>query len=62
MKFMTMHKALYPRDDKDWLYVKKKDKRGLTHIEDIIDASIQGPKKYTKNSKEKLIAATTTAK
>ena len=39
---MTMHKALYPRDDVDGLYVsRKKGGRGLASIEDSIDTSIQ---------------------
>ena len=39
---MTMHKALHPRDDVDRLYVSSKEgKRGLTSIEDSVDASIQ---------------------
>ena len=33
---MTMHKALYPRDDIDRLYVSRKD---TTSIEDSINAS-----------------------
>ena len=39
-KLMTMHKALPPRDDVDRLYVSRKEgERGLTSIEDSIDAS-----------------------
>ena len=39
-KLMTMHKALHPRDDTDWLYVSRKERRrGLTNIEDSVDAS-----------------------
>ena len=41
-KLMTMHKALHPRDDVDRLYVSRKEGgRGLTSIEDSVDASIQ---------------------
>ena len=41
-KLMTMHKALHPRDDVDRLYVSRKERgRGLTSIEDTVDASIQ---------------------
>ena len=41
-KLMTMHKALPPRDDIDRLYVPRKEGgRGLTSIEDSVDASIQ---------------------
>ena len=37
-----MHKALYPRDDLDRLYVLRKEGgRGLANIEDSVDASIQ---------------------
>ena len=39
---MTMHKALYPRDDVDKLYVSRKEgRRGLTSIEDSVAALIQ---------------------
>ena len=41
-KLMTMHKALYPRDANDRLYVLRKEgRRGLTSIEDSVDASIR---------------------
>ena len=41
-KLMTMHKALHPRDDRDRLYVSRKEGgRGLASIEDSVDASIQ---------------------
>ena len=40
-KIITMHKALHPRDDTDKLYVSRKEEgRGLTSIEDSVDASI----------------------
>ena len=40
-KLMSMHKALHPRDDVDRLYVSRKEGgRGLTSIEDSVDASI----------------------
>ena len=39
---MTMHKALYPRDDVERLYLSRKEAgKGLTSTEDSIDASIQ---------------------
>ena len=39
---MTMNKALYPREDVDRLNVSRKEGgRGLTSIEDSVDASIQ---------------------
>ena len=41
-KLMTMHRALYPRDYFDRLYVSRKEGgRGLASIEDSVDASIQ---------------------
>ena len=41
-KLMAMHKALYPRDDVDRLYVSGKEGgRGLTGIEDNVDVTIQ---------------------
>ena len=44
---MTIHKALHPRDDVDRLYVSRKEGgRGLTSIEDSVDASIQRFKDY----------------
>ena len=37
-----MHKALYPRDDVDKLYVPRKEGgRGLFSTEDSVDTSIQ---------------------
>ena len=40
---MTMYKALYPRDAINRHYVSRKEGgRGLTSIEDFMDASIQG--------------------
>ena len=45
-KLITMHKALHPRDDIDRLYVSRKEReRGLTNIEDSVDASIQDYRK-----------------
>ncbi len=53
---MAIYKALHPRDDIDRLYVLRKEGiRGLSSIEDCIDASIQGVKIYTKKRKERLI-------
>ena len=46
-KLITMHKALYPRDDIDRLYVSRKEgDRGLASIEDTVDASIQRLEDY----------------
>ena len=42
-----MHKALHPRDDVDRLYVSRKGRgRGLTSIEDSVDASIRRLEDY----------------
>ena len=38
---MTIHRTLYPWEDIDRLYVSRKGGRGLTSIEDSIDASIR---------------------
>ena len=51
-----MHKALYPRNDIDRLYVSRKGGRGLASIEDSVDASIQELEDYIR--KESLITAT----
>ena len=46
-KLMTIHKALYPRDDVDRLYVSRKEGgRGLASIEDNVDASIRQLEDY----------------
>ena len=56
---MVMHKALYPRDDLDGLYVsREKEGRSLAKIEDSVDASIHGVRDYIKKSKGRLINAT----
>ena len=47
-----MQKALHPRDDGDRLYVSKKEAgRGLTRIEDSVDASIQRLEDYIKKTR-----------
>ena len=52
-KLMTLHKALYPRDDRDRLYVSRKERgRELTSIEVYVDALTQGFK-YIKRAKKK---------
>ena len=39
---MTMHKTLHTRDDVDRLYtLRKEGRRGVTSIQDSVDASIQ---------------------
>ena len=44
---MTMHKALYPRDNVDRLYVSRnKGGKGIASIEDSFDASIQRLEDY----------------
>ena len=48
-KLMTMHKALHPRDDRDRLYVSRKEGgRSLANIEDCVEATIQQLEEYTK--------------
>ena len=55
---MTMHKALHPRDDVDRLYVSRKEGgRGLTSIEDSVDASIQRFEDYTRKQEGGLFTA-----
>ena len=55
-KLMTMHKALYPNDDTDRLFLSRKEgRRRFPTIEDSIDASIRGLKDYIKKRKETLI-------
>ena len=50
-KIMTMHKALYPRDDVDTLYVSRKEGgRRLASIENSIDALIQLLEDYIEKS------------
>ena len=56
---MTMHKALYHRDDVDTLYESRKEgERGLASIEDCFDASIQRLKDYIEKNRGILITAT----
>ena len=53
-----MHKALHPWDDVDRLYESKKEGgRGLTRIEDTVDASIPRLKDYIEKRVEKLLTA-----
>ena len=50
---MTIHKTLLQNDDRDRFYVSRKDRwRGLTNIEECVDATIQGLKYHTKMNKE----------
>ena len=54
---MTMHKALHTWDGIDKKKKKKKKGEwGLSDIKDCLDAAL-GPEKYTKKSKDRLIAA-----
>ena len=54
-----MHKALHPRDNVDRLYVSRKaGGRGLTSIEDSVDASIQRLENYIQKHEGGLITAT----
>ena len=51
-----MHKASHPRDDVDRLYVSRKEGgRGLTSIEDSVDASIQRFEDYIEKHEGGLI-------
>ena len=44
---ITSHKALYPRDDVDRLYVLRKEReRGFPSFEDSVDVSIQRLEDY----------------
>ena len=55
-ELMTMHKALHPRDDIDWLYVfRKEGGRGLASIEDTVDTSIQRLEDYIEKHERGLI-------
>ena len=55
-KLMTMHKALYPRDDVDRLYVSRKEGgRGLASTEDTVDTSIQRFEDYIEKHERVLI-------
>ena len=58
-KLMTMHKALQTRDYIDKLYVSRKEgRRGITSIEDRVDASIQRLEDYIEKHEGGLITAT----
>ena len=58
-KLMTMHKALYPRDNVDRLYVSRKQRgRGLASIEDTVDASIQRLEDFIEKHERGLITTT----
>ena len=58
-KLMTIHKAIYTREDIDRLYVsRKKGGRGLTSIEDSVDAPIKRLEDYMEKRRDCLITAT----
>ena len=58
-KLMKMHKALHARDDRDRLYVWRKDgRRGLASIDENVGASIWRLKNYIKKCKVSLITST----
>ena len=49
---MTMHKALYSRDDVERLHFSRKEGgRGFANIEDSVDASIQPLEDYIEKHK-----------
>ena len=54
---MSMHKALHPRNDEDWLYVSRKEgrRRKLASFQYSIEASIQRIEDYVKKHKGRLI-------
>ena len=53
---MTMHKALHPSDDVDWLYLSRKEGgRGLASIEDTVESSIQRLEDYIEKHERGLI-------
>ena len=55
-KLMTMHKALYLRDDVDRQYVsRKKGGRGFASIEDSVDSSIHWLEDYIEKHEGGLI-------
>ena len=55
---MTMHKALHPRDDRDRLYVSRKEGgRGFASIEDSVDTLIQRLEDYIEKHERGLITA-----
>ena len=57
-KLMTMHKPLHPRDDVDRQYVSRKEgERGLSSIENSVDASIQRLEDYIQKQDRGLITA-----
>ena len=55
---MTIHKALHPRVDVDWLHLsRKKGGWRLASIEDSVDASIQQLKDYIEKHEGGMITA-----
>ena len=57
-KLMTMHKALHPREDVDRFHMSRKERgRGLTSIQDSIDASIQRLENKIRKHGRRLITA-----
>ena len=55
---MTMHKALHPRKDVERLYESRKEGgRGVTSIEDSVDASIQQLEDYIEKHEGGLFTA-----
>ena len=55
-KLMTMHKALHPRDDAGRLYISRKEGgRGLSSIEEAVDAAIQRLEDYIEKNERGLI-------
>ena len=58
-KTMIIHEALHARDDVNRLHVSREEgERGLTSIQDSVDASIQRLENYTKKHRWRMITAT----
>ena len=50
-KLLKMHKAFYPKDDVDRLYIGRKDGgRGLSSIDDCVEKSVLGLRAYVEKS------------
>ena len=58
IKLMTILKALHPRDDIDWLCVRRKVGRGHASVEESVDNLIRHLEDYIKEGKEILITTT----
>ena len=57
-KLMTMHKAEHPRDDVGRLYASREGGRGLTSIQNDVDASIRQLEDYIKKRRGRQMTRT----